>query len=196
LAFIVAVRIAVQTCVRLPVNGKIGAWVLLAMGRLAKQLPAGDDPHDPRELLLVDEIGALGSSARHLRGLVGRAREAGLSLEIVGAMQVGALGNLLPLPKMDGQYVWGLALRTRPTWLAYAPAVLSPVLAVALICPHLPGPELQEILALFANPAILAGVLLLLLCGLPLIPRLHLPTETAPPTLNTADLAKVDTASE
>jgi len=59
---------------------KIAAWVLLAMGRLTKQLPAGADPHAPRALLLVDEIGALGSSARHLRGLVGRAREAGLSV--------------------------------------------------------------------------------------------------------------------
>ena len=62
------------------------------------------------------------------------------SLEIVGAMHIGALTNLLPLPKMDGQYVWGSALRTRPVWLAYAPAVLGPVLAVALICPHLPDP--------------------------------------------------------
>jgi hypothetical protein len=34
----------------------------------------------PEALLLVDEIGALGSSARHLRSLVGRAREAGLSV--------------------------------------------------------------------------------------------------------------------
>jgi Peptidase M50B-like len=107
------------------------------------------------------------------------------SLEIVGAMHIGALTNLLPLPKMDGQYVCGSALRTRPVWSAYAPAVLGPVLAVALICPHLPDPELQEILALFANPVILAGMLLLLLCGLPLIPRLQLPTEAAPPTLNT-----------
>ena len=31
-------------------------------------------------LLLVDEVGALGSSARHLRGLVGRARESGLAV--------------------------------------------------------------------------------------------------------------------
>jgi len=33
-------------------------------------------------------------------------------------MHIGALGNLLPLPKMDGQYVWGTALQTRPTWWA------------------------------------------------------------------------------
>jgi hypothetical protein len=59
---------------------KIAAWVLLAMGRLAQQLPAGDDPHAPRALLLLDEVGALGTSARHVRALVGRAREAGLSV--------------------------------------------------------------------------------------------------------------------
>ena len=60
------------------------------------------------------------------------------SVEIIGAMHIGALGNLLPLPKMDGQYVWGTALRIRPTWLAYAPLVLCPFIAVALICPRLP----------------------------------------------------------
>src|SRR5919206_3904102 len=59
---------------------KIAAWVLLAMGRLAHQLPPGEDPQGPRALLLVDEVGALGSAARHLRDLVGRAREAGLSV--------------------------------------------------------------------------------------------------------------------
>src|SRR2546429_6752735 len=59
---------------------KIAAWVLLAMGRLTKQLPAGADPHAPQALLLVDEIGALGSSARHLRSLVGPAREARVSV--------------------------------------------------------------------------------------------------------------------
>lgn len=95
---------------------------------------------------------------------------------------------------MDGEYVWGVALRTRPSWLAYAPAVLSPVLAVALICPHLPDPELQEFLALVANPAILTGVLLLLLCGLPLIPRLHLPTEVPPNS--TVNLTNVNPARQ
>src|SRR5947209_17281848 len=59
---------------------KIAAWVLLAMGRLSRTLPTLADPQAPRALLLVDEVGALGSSARHLRGLVGRAREAGLSV--------------------------------------------------------------------------------------------------------------------
>src|SRR5206468_678521 len=34
----------------------------------------------PTALLLVDEVGALGNSARHLRGLVGRARESGLAV--------------------------------------------------------------------------------------------------------------------
>ncbi len=59
---------------------KIAAWVLLAMGRLSRQLPAADDPNGPRALLVCDEIGSLGSAARHLRPLVGRAREAGLSV--------------------------------------------------------------------------------------------------------------------
>jgi hypothetical protein len=55
---------------------KIAAWVLLAMSRLARQLPV-PTAGEPTALLLVEEVGALGSSARHLRGLVGRAREAG-----------------------------------------------------------------------------------------------------------------------
>jgi hypothetical protein len=59
---------------------KVAAWVLLAMGRLAHQLPPGDDPQGPRALLLVDEVGAIGSASRHLRPLVGRAREAGLAV--------------------------------------------------------------------------------------------------------------------
>ena len=51
------------------------------MGRLAHQL--GDirvNTNSPRALLLVDEVGALGHQARHLRWLVGRAREAGLAV--------------------------------------------------------------------------------------------------------------------
>ena len=59
---------------------KIAAWVLLAMGRLSRQLPVADSRDGPRAVLLVDELGALGSSARHLRPLVGRAREAGLAV--------------------------------------------------------------------------------------------------------------------
>src|SRR5439155_12104632 len=56
---------------------KVASWVLLGMGRLARQLP---HMGDTRALLLVDEVGALGSAARHLRGLVGRARESGLAV--------------------------------------------------------------------------------------------------------------------
>src|SRR5919202_2938438 len=59
---------------------KIAAWVLLAMGRLARTLPAAGEDGAPRALLLADEIGSLRSAARHLRPLVGRAREAGLSV--------------------------------------------------------------------------------------------------------------------
>jgi hypothetical protein len=39
---------------------KVASWVLLAMGRLARQLPSMDNP---RALLLVDEVGALGNQA-------------------------------------------------------------------------------------------------------------------------------------
>jgi hypothetical protein len=102
------------------------------------------------------------------------------SLEIVGAMHIGAIGNLLPLSKMDGEYVWGIALRTRPNWLAYAPSVLCLFLAVALICPQLPDPQLQEILAVLEHPIVVTTLLLLLAAGLPLIPRLNLPTEAMP----------------
>jgi nucleoside-triphosphatase THEP1 len=59
---------------------KVAAWVLLAMSRLARQLADTHAASEPRALLLVDEVGALGSSARHLRGLVGRARESGLAV--------------------------------------------------------------------------------------------------------------------
>jgi hypothetical protein len=55
---------------------KIASWVMLAMGRLSRQLPE----IGTTALLLVDEVGALGSAARHLRGLVGRARESGLAV--------------------------------------------------------------------------------------------------------------------
>ncbi|MBV9322865.1 MAG: HNH endonuclease [Chloroflexi bacterium] len=59
---------------------KIAAWVLLAMGRLARTLPPASEPGAPRALLIADEIGAMGGAARHLRPLVGRAREAGLAV--------------------------------------------------------------------------------------------------------------------
>src|SRR5205085_9360059 len=59
---------------------KVASWVMLGMGRLARQLVDLSPIGDTRALLLVDEVGALGSAARHLRGLVGRAREAGLAV--------------------------------------------------------------------------------------------------------------------
>jgi hypothetical protein len=58
---------------------KIAAWLLLGLGRAAHQLPT-PVKGAPSALLLVDEVGALGPAARHLRGLVGRAREAGLAV--------------------------------------------------------------------------------------------------------------------
>ena len=44
-----------------------------------------------------------------LASAVGTSGPMGLrqSLEIVGAMHIGGIGNLLPLPRMDGQYLWG-----------------------------------------------------------------------------------------
>lgn len=60
---------------------KVASWVLLGMGRLTGELRNRPYMADmPSALLLVDEVGALGSSARHLRGLVGRARESGLAV--------------------------------------------------------------------------------------------------------------------
>lgn len=68
-------------------------------------------------------------------------------------------------------------------WLAYAPSVLGPVLAVGVICPLVPDPVLQEILAVFEQPQVLVALLVFLLTGLPLVPRLYLPTELATPGL-------------
>ena len=50
---------------------KVASWVLLGMGRLARQIP---HMGDTRALLLVDEVGALGSAARHLPGHPGTIR--------------------------------------------------------------------------------------------------------------------------
>jgi hypothetical protein len=58
---------------------KVASWVMLGMGRLARQL-SQPSTIGPSALLLVDEVGALGSAARNLRGLVGRAREVGLAV--------------------------------------------------------------------------------------------------------------------
>ncbi len=82
---------------------KIAAWVLLAMGRLSRQLPTldasghGSDRASPRAILLVDEVGALGPQARHLRGLVGRARETGLAVVLAtqGASDLQAVDQPL-----------------------------------------------------------------------------------------------------
>jgi hypothetical protein len=83
---------------------KVAAWVLLGMGRLARQLsPRGD----VSALLLVDEVGALGSSARHLRGLVGRARESGLAVVLAtqGPSDLEAVDRAL-LPQVLQDTAW------------------------------------------------------------------------------------------
>jgi Type IV secretion-system coupling protein DNA-binding domain len=110
---------------------KIAAWVLLAMGRLSRQLPDPDArperiaslghlirverraPTDgPRALLLVDEVGALGSAARHLRGLVGRAREAGLAVVLAsqGLSDLEAVDRAL-VHQVLQDTAWQLAFR-------------------------------------------------------------------------------------
>src|SRR6266852_331501 len=84
------------------------------MGRLARQL--GDINPDrqsaPRALLLVDEVGALAHSARHLRGLVGRARESGLAVVLAtqGPSDLEAVDRAL-LPQILQDTAWQLAFR-------------------------------------------------------------------------------------
>jgi TraM recognition site of TraD and TraG len=65
-----------------------------------------------RALLLVDEVGALGSAARHLRGLVGRAREAGLAVVLAtqGPSDLEAVDRAL-LPQVLQDTAWQLAFR-------------------------------------------------------------------------------------
>jgi hypothetical protein len=66
----------------------------------------------PRALLLVDEVGALGSAARHLRGLVGRARESGLAVVLAtqGPSDLEAVDRAL-LPQVLQDTAWQLAAR-------------------------------------------------------------------------------------
>jgi hypothetical protein len=63
-------------------------------------------------LLLVDEVGALGASARHLRGLVGRAREAGLAVVLAtqGPSDLEAVDHAL-LSQVLQDTSWQLAFR-------------------------------------------------------------------------------------
>jgi hypothetical protein len=99
---------------------KIAAWVLLGMARVARQLADVHFPSSaeqqakrtPSALLLVDEVGALGSSARHLRGLVGRAREAGLAVVLAtqGPSDLEAVDRAL-LPQVLQDTAWQLAFR-------------------------------------------------------------------------------------
>jgi hypothetical protein len=88
---------------------KVASWVLLGMGRLARQLP---QTGGTRALLLVDEVGALGNQARHLRGLVGRAREAGLAVVLAtqGPSDLEAVDRAL-LPQVLQDTAWQLAFR-------------------------------------------------------------------------------------
>jgi len=88
---------------------KIASWVLLGMGRVARTLVTSQPL---AALLLVDEVGALGSSARHLRGLVGRAREAGLAVVLAtqGPSDLEAVDHAL-LPQVLQDTAWQLAFR-------------------------------------------------------------------------------------
>jgi hypothetical protein len=91
---------------------KVASWILLGMARLARQLVDLSSVGDTRALLLVDEVGALGSSARHLRGLVGRARESGLAVVLAtqGPSDLEAVDRAL-LPQVLQDTAWQLAFR-------------------------------------------------------------------------------------
>jgi hypothetical protein len=91
---------------------KVASWILLGMGRLARQLATSPVASTPRALLLVDEVGALGSAARHLRGLVGRARESGLAVVLAtqGPSDLEAVDHAL-LPQVLQDTAWQLAFR-------------------------------------------------------------------------------------
>jgi len=94
---------------------KVASWVLLGMGRLARQLPEkvlAGEKSGPRALLLVDEVGALGSAARHLRGLVGRARESGLAVVLAtqGPSDLEAVDRSL-LPQVLQDTAWQIGFR-------------------------------------------------------------------------------------
>jgi hypothetical protein len=90
---------------------KVASWILLGRGRLARQLPGGDTM-EPRARLLVDEVGALGHSTRHLRGLVGRARESGLAVVLAtqGPSDLEAVDRAV-LPRVLQDTAWQLAFR-------------------------------------------------------------------------------------
>jgi hypothetical protein len=92
---------------------KVASWILLGMGRLARQLGNSDVRSvSPEALLLVDEVGALGSAARHLRGLVGRARESGLAVVLAtqGPSDLEAVDRAL-LPQVLQDTAWQLVFR-------------------------------------------------------------------------------------
>ena len=94
---------------------------LLAMGRLARTLPATTEDGAPRALLLVDEIGSLGSAARHLRPLAGRTREAGLSVVMAtqGLSDLEAVDRAL-VHQVLQDTAWQMAFRqgsrAMPSW--------------------------------------------------------------------------------
>jgi hypothetical protein len=83
---------------------------LFGLGRLARGLLPMSKA--PAALLLVDEVGALSNSARHSRGLVGRAREAGLAvvLATLGPSDLEAVDRAL-LPQVLQDTAWQLAFR-------------------------------------------------------------------------------------
>jgi len=64
-------------------------------------------PDSPRALLLVDEVGALGSAAGHSRGVVVRAREAGLAVVLAtqGPSDLEAVDRAL-LPQVLQDTAW------------------------------------------------------------------------------------------
>jgi hypothetical protein len=105
---------------------KIASWVLLGMARVAQNLPLFRGNTAPAALLLVDEVGALGGSARHLRGLVGRAREAGLAVVLAtqGPSDLEAVDHTL-LSQVVQDTAWQLLFRQGALDSAMASRILG-----------------------------------------------------------------------
>ena len=61
--------------------------------------------------------------------------------------------------------------------MAWAPGLLGPYVAVALIGPRLPDRDLQLILAALGQPVLVLGGLALVLASLPLVGRFNIPSE-------------------
>ena len=91
---------------------KVASWVLLGMGRLARQLGDVSPARDRVRCSWSTRSARWASSARHLRGLVGRARESGLAVVLAtqGPSDLEAVDRAL-LPQVLQDTAWQLAFR-------------------------------------------------------------------------------------